>query len=120
MDVILNAILFILIAFVMVVIDFKINLILIGLISVFIVLFARAIIVLLPNFILPKNIQFSFKESKLIIWGGLRGGLSLALVLSLPDGEPKNILLLATYICVLFSILVQGLTIEKMAKKLTS
>ena len=119
-DVILNAILFILIAFVMVVIDFKINLILIGLISVFIVLFARAIIVLLPNFILPKNIQFSFKESKLIIWGGLRGGLSLALVLSLPEGEPKNILLLATYICVLFSILVQGLTIEKMAKKLTS
>jgi len=56
------------------------------------------------------------KESKIIVWGGLRGGLSIALVLSLPDSEARNILLVATYMCVLFSILVQGLTIEKVAK----
>ena len=56
------------------------------------------------------------KRAKIITWGGLRGGLSIALVLSLPESETKNILLIATYFCVLFSILVQGLTIEKLAK----
>jgi len=55
------------------------------------------------------------KEAKLLVWGGLRGGLSIALVLSLPNSEAKNILLIATYFCVVFSILIQGLTIKKMA-----
>ncbi len=116
-DVILNAILFVLISFVIVVINFKPTYILVGICSIFIVLLSRIIIVFLPKLILPKIIDFTYKEIKLIVWGGLRGGLSLALVLSLPEGEPKNVLLIATYFCVVFSILVQGLSIGKLAKR---
>jgi len=117
LDVVLNAILFVAISFVIVVIDFKASYLLIGISAIFIVLLSRIIVVYLPKFAFPKLIDFSAKETKLIVWGGLRGGLSLALVLSLSDGEPKNILLIATYVCVVFSILVQGLTIEKLAMR---
>ncbi len=115
-DVILNAILFIIIAFVLIVIDFKTHYIILGLISIFIVLLSRTIIVYFPHLLFPKFLKLDSKEAELITWGGLRGGLSLALVLSLPDSETKNILLIATYFCVLFSILIQGLTIERLAK----
>lgn len=116
-DVILNAILFIIIAFVIIVIDFNLKYILIGLISIFIVLFARIIIVYLPHVLHPKLLKLTNKEARIISWGGLRGGLSLALVLSLPNNETKDLLLVATYFCVLFSILVQGLSIEKLARR---
>jgi CPA1 family monovalent cation:H+ antiporter len=115
-DVILNSILFILIAFVLIVIDFKTTYIFVGLISVLIVLVSRVIIVFLPHLTFPKLLKLTNKEAKIITWGGLRGGLSLALVLSLPQSETKNILLIATYFCVLFSIIIQGLTIERLAK----
>ncbi len=115
-DVILNAVLFILIAFVLIEIEFKPTYIIIGLISVFVVLTSRIIIVYLPHTLFPNLLKLTNKEAKMISWGGLRGGLSLALVLSLPNSEAKNILLIATYFCVLFSIIVQGLTIEKLAK----
>jgi monovalent cation:H+ antiporter, CPA1 family len=115
-DVILNSILFILIALVMVVINFKAQYIFIGILSIFIVLISRIIVVYTPLMILPKIINYNKKGANLLIWGGLRGGLSLAMVLSLPDSEPKHLLLIAAYFCVLFSILVQGLTIGKLAK----
>lgn len=117
-DVILNAILFIGIALVLVVIDFETKFIIIGLLSIFIVLIARIVIVYIPKLILPKFTNINNSEAKLIVWGGLRGGLSIALVLSLPESYAKQILVIATYTCVVFSILVQGLTIEKVAKKL--
>lgn len=116
-DVVLNAVLFILIAFVLIVIDFKTTYIWVGIISVFIVLLSRVIIVYLPHILFPKLLKLSNKEAKIISWGGLRGGLSLALVLSLPESETKDTLLIATYFCVLFSIIIQGLTIEKIAKR---
>jgi monovalent cation:H+ antiporter, CPA1 family len=119
-DVILNAVLFISIAFVLVVIEFKTTYIIIGIISIFIVLISRIIIVYLPNLLLPKFTNISNKEAKLIVWGGLRGGLSIALVLSLPSSAAKDLLLIATYMCVVFSILFQGLSIEKFAKKLNA
>lgn len=114
-EVVLNAVLFIIIALVLIVIDLNVNYFLFGLASIFVVLLSRIIVVYLPKFLLPKTIDLNKKESKLIVWGGLRGGLSIALVLSLPDSEAKNILLVATYICVSFSILIQGLTIGKLA-----
>ncbi len=116
-DVILNAVLFILIAFVIIVIDFKTKYIFVGLISVALVLLSRIIVVYLPHLLLPRLLKLTNKEAKIISWGGLRGGLSLALVLSLPNSETKNTLLIATYFCVLFSIIIQGLTIEKLASK---
>ncbi len=119
-DVILNGILFIGIAFVLVVIDFKPTSLILGGLAVFILLFSRIVVVYLPNLILPKFTNISNQEAKLIVWGGLRGGLSLALVLSLPRGEEKQLLMIATYTCVVFSILVQGLTIERMAKRISA
>ena len=71
----------------------------------------------LPNLFLPIKNRFTQKELKIIVWGGLRGGLSIAMVLSLPLGEQRNTILIATYACVVFSIMVQGLTIEKVAIK---
>ena len=119
-DVVLNGILFILIALLIDVIEFKQIYIVLGVISIFIVLLSRVIVVFLPKFILPGIVDFKPKEAWLIVWGGLRGGLSIALVLSLPEGEGRNTLLVVTYICVLFSILVQGLSIEKLAKRMRS
>ncbi len=102
-DVILNAILFISIAFVLVVIDFKAKYIIIGLLSIFIILISRIVVVYLPRFILPKFTNINNSEAKLIVWGGLRGGLSIALVLSLPESNAKQILMIATCTCVVAS-----------------
>jgi CPA1 family monovalent cation:H+ antiporter len=118
-DMILNAILFILVGLVLVMIEFKMVYILIGILSIIIVLLSRVLVVYLPNLFLPKTIRLSRTEGRLLTWGGLRGGLSIALVLSLPDNEFKDLLLVATYCCVLFSILIQGLTISKLAKQST-
>lgn len=115
-DVILNAVLFILIALVLIVIEFKTTYIWVGLISIFIVLLSRIVIIYGPHLLFPKLLNLTNIEAKIITWGGLRGGLSLALVLSLPENETKNILLIATYFCVLFSITVQGLSIGKLAQ----
>lgn len=115
-DVILNSVLFIIIAFVILMIDFETKYIYIGVVSIFIVLLSRIIIVYFPKFAFPKIVNFDRMESRILIWGGLRGGLSIALVLSLPESEQKNLLLIATYLCVLFSIIIQGLTIGKLAK----
>lgn len=117
MDVILNAILFILIAFVIIVVDFFPIYIYIALISVFIVIFSRFLVVFLPLNFFPKTIGISRKDAQIITWGGLRGGLSLALVLSLPESKYKHVLLICTYFTVLFSILIQGLTIGKVAQE---
>jgi CPA1 family monovalent cation:H+ antiporter len=118
LDVILNAILFIIIAFVLVVINFKISYFIVSALTVLIVLLSRILVVYLPQLLLPRLTGFTNNESKILVWGGLRGGLSLALVLSLPESEAKDLLLVITYTCVVFSILVQGLTIEKLAKRL--
>ncbi len=114
-DVILNAVLFILIAFVLIVIDFKMTYALIGVLMVFVVLLTRALSIYIPHWLAPNLLKLTNHDAKVITWGGLRGGLSLALVLSLPESEYKGLLLIATYFCVLFSIIIQGLTIGKVA-----
>lgn len=115
-DVVLNALLFIVIAFVLIVVDFELKYVLLGLLSLIIVLLTRAFLVYLPLKAFPKFFNLTRKDARVISWGGLRGGLSLALALSLPDSPSKDILLVATYFTVLFSILVQGLTIGKVAQ----
>lgn len=116
LDVVLNALLFIVIAFVLIVVDFEILYVVLGAISLLIILLTRAFLVYMPLKAFPKFFNLNRNDAKIISWGGLRGGLSLALVLSLPDGGAKDILLVATYFTVLFSILVQGLTIGKLAE----
>lgn len=119
-DVILNAVLFIIIAFVLLLIDLKAEYFVLGLASIIIVLLSRVIVIYFPILTASKYFNLTLKDAKLLTWGGLRGGLSLALVLSLPENPTKHILLIITYCCVLFSIIVQGLTIEKLAKSLGS
>jgi len=114
-ELVLNGILFTVVAMLLAVIDFSTKMIAVGVISIVILLIARIIIVFLPKLLFPKLIDFTNKEAKIIVWGGLRGGLSIALVLSLPESDIKNLLLVTTYICVVFSILVQGLTVGKLA-----
>lgn len=118
-DVILNALLFIIIAFVIIVIDFETKYIWLGVVSILIVLLSRIIVVYLPHLVAPKLLKLTNKDAKIIVWGGLRGGLSIALALSLPDNEARDLLLVVTYACVLFSIIVQGLTIGNVAKSAT-
>lgn len=118
LDVILNAILFITIAFIMLVLEIKTQYILIGLSSIFITIFVRALVIYIPFLSTKRLFPFSLKECNLMVWGGLRGGLSLALVLAVPNSEIQQLLIFSTYSCVVFSILVQGLTIEKLAKRL--
>ena len=115
MELVLNGILFTVVALLIAVINFTAKEILIGIVSIFILLIARIIIVFLPKLLFPKLLDFTNKEAKIVVWGGLRGGLSIALVLALPESEMKNLLLVTTYICVVFSILVQGLTVGKLA-----
>lgn len=114
-ELVLNGVLFTVVALLIAVINFNTKEILIGMVSIFILLIARIIIVFLPMLLFPKLLDFTNKEAKIIVWGGLRGGLSIALVLALPESEMKNLLLVTTYICVVFSILVQGLTVGKLA-----
>lgn len=116
-DVILNSILFILIAFVILVIEFNWSYFFLGAISIVIVLLARLLIVYIPAVVMPRTVKISKKDVPIIWWGGLRGGLSLALVLSLPASQTKEIFLVITYMVVVFSILFQGLTISNVAKR---
>ncbi len=115
-DEILNAVLFVLIGLEVLVISFNGELVLMGLIAVVIVLFARFISVSIPVKFLQRYREFSPHVVKILTWGGLRGGISVALALSLPAGTERDLILGITYLVVIFSILVQGLTIGKLIK----
>ncbi len=120
MDEVLNAILFLLIGFEMLIIKFNSTLFWLGCVSIFIVLLARFISVVIPISILQFKKTFERNAIPILTWGGLRGGISVALALSLPASVFNEIFVSVTYIIVLFSIVVQGLTIGKFAKKLAS
>ncbi|WKV12291.1 cation:proton antiporter [Marivirga harenae] len=116
----LNAILFILIGLEIIVIskEFHPDYFLIGLCAIVVVLFARLVGVGIPVKIMERLRTFEKNTLAILTWGGLRGGISVALALSIPDDfEAKNIILSATYSVVVFSILVQGLTIKKLVPK---
>jgi CPA1 family monovalent cation:H+ antiporter len=117
-DEILNAILFLLMGFEMLVIKMNPVMMVIGFIAIFIVLFARWVSVLIPIWLMKYRIRFEKHAVAILTWGGLRGGLSVALALSLGSNQHRDEFVLITYIIVVFSILVQGLTIGKVAKRL--
>jgi CPA1 family monovalent cation:H+ antiporter len=117
-DNLLNAILFLLIGLEMLVIPFQPILFWLGLASIPIVLLARYVSVSLPISLLKYNTCFEKNAIGVLTWGGLRGGLSVALALSIPPNMSGNLFVVITYIIVLFSILVQGLTIGRFTRKL--
>ena len=120
LDEIFNAVLFVLIGIEIIALDFNFTHLLLGIISIFIVLFSRYIAIFLSNFLLKKSHKADNKERIILTWAGLRGGISIALALTLPEGDIKDIILYATYVIVVFSIIVQGLSVEKLIKKLLS
>ncbi|MBK8491915.1 MAG: sodium:proton antiporter [Saprospirales bacterium] len=118
LDVLFNAVLFVLIGLEIVVLSLKGQFVLAGLISIPIVLLARYISLGIPISIMGRRLEFLPHTNLLMTWGGLRGGISIALALSLAPFMARDLLLTMTYVVVVFSIVVQGLTVERVVKKL--
>jgi CPA1 family monovalent cation:H+ antiporter len=114
----LNAILFALIGLQMVILPFVFNYIWIGFIAIIILLICRYISLSIPIIFLKNKKLFNSKTALLMTWGGLRGGLSIALTLALPDSDYKEIIVSITYIIVIFSILVQGLSTGRLSSRM--
>lgn len=118
-DDILNAVLFVLIGMEVMLIAFSWSLFAAGLAMVIMTLIARALTVWVPVHYLPGYFKLPRGAGLVLTWGGLRGGISVALALSLPSGAERDVILSLTYCIVVVSILVQGLTVGKLAAKVT-
>jgi monovalent cation:H+ antiporter, CPA1 family len=118
LDEILNAVLFVLIGLEMLVLDIDRTVLLIGTLAIGITLAARLVAVAVPLSVLRRYYHFDRPTLRVLTWGGLRGGISVALALSLPDSMPRDLIVGITYIVVIFSIIVQGLTIGPLVKRL--
>lgn len=116
-DEILNSVLFLLIGLELLVLGLSPSFGLITLIAIPLVLLARLTAVSIPMKVLGTFKQFTKGAIPVLTWGGVRGGISVALALSLPDNEYKPLILTATYGVVVFSIIVQGLTIKKVVQR---
>lgn len=120
-DEILNAVLFILIGFELLLIPNVLSYWQVGIISILAVLLARYISIKIPVLIIPFKEKYSRQTIRILVWGGLRGGVSIALALSIPEipgyEGHRNAIIAITYFVVIFSIVVQGLTINKIAQE---
>lgn len=117
-DVVLNAVLFMLIGLEVLVLDLSLRTVLAALLAIPLVLAARAVSVGLPVLALTGWRRFSRAGLMVLTWGGLRGGVSVAMALALPPGTWRDLLVAVTYILVVFSILVQGLTLGPLVRSL--
>ncbi len=117
LDEILNAVLFVLIGLEVLVLTFNQQYLWAGLAMIPIVLLARFIAVGVPVSLMRLRQTFTPRLVRILTWGGLRGGISIALALTLPAGETREAILVITYVIVVFSIIVQGLTIGKLIAK---
>jgi CPA1 family monovalent cation:H+ antiporter len=118
-DEFLNAVLFVMIGLEVMILDFDGRFLIAGLVAIPLVMGARWVSVGLPISILRRWRVFSPHAVKIMTWSGLRGGISVALVLTLQPGPTRDLLLTTTYIVVIFSIVVQGLTVGPLARRLT-
>ena len=113
-DEILNAILFVLIGLELLILEFSGVRVAIALIAIPIALAARLVAVALPVTFLKRFREFSPRAIRILTWGGLRGGISVALALAIPENAGKDLFLTATYFIVIFSIAVQGMTLKRL------
>lgn len=118
-DAVMNAILFLLIGLAMLVVPFNGTLLFLGCMAVLIVLFGRFAAVSLPILVIKNKKTFDKTAIPILTWGALRGGISVALALAVPKFMYGEMFVSITYIVVLFSIVVQGLTIGPFAKRIS-
>ncbi len=119
-DEILNSVLFLLIGLEVLVVSFSIDYVVAGLLAIPISLLGRSIGVGLPMAVLSIRMTFTKGAVPVLIWGGLRGGIAVALALSLPEHALKPLVLTATYAVVVFSIVIQGGTIKSLVNRVIS
>ena len=117
-DEILNSVLFLLIGLEVFLVAENIDYLGVALLAIPVTLFARALSVTIPIAILSRRQTFTKGAVPVLIWGGLRGGIAVALALSLPDVEYKAAILSMTYGVVLFSIIIQGLTVKPLVERM--
>jgi CPA1 family monovalent cation:H+ antiporter len=117
-DILLNAILFVMIGMEMLVLVIDGDYIVAGLIAIPVILACRYLSLLIPINFFKKKLDFVPNTNLIMTWGGLRGGISIALALGLTDEMHRDLFLVITYIVVIFSIIVQGLTVGKLVDKL--
>ncbi len=120
LDILLNTVLFVLIGMEMLVISFQFNYVIAGLVAIPVVLACRYLSLLLPIKFFEKTLDFAPKTTLVMTWGGLRGGISIALALGLTQEMHRELFLVITYVVVVFSIIGQGLTVGKLVKKVTT
>ncbi len=118
-DEILNALLFVLIGLELILVQTNRMVLLVAFILIIIVLCARYISILIPSVFISLKEKVSHGTIIIMTWGGLRGGISIALALSIPPSFQKDIWTTLTYVIVCFSIIVQGLTIGALSKQNT-
>jgi CPA1 family monovalent cation:H+ antiporter len=116
LDEILNAVLFVLIGMEVLLIDFSGPVLVAGALAIVVTLLSRSLSVGLPVAALGGRFGLPIGSWRVLTWGGLRGGISVALALSLPLGPHRDTVLALTYCVVVFSILVQGLTIGRVVR----
>jgi len=116
-DILLNTLLFVLIGMEILVLTFEIDYLVAGLLSIPIILICRYLSLLLPINFFKKKLDFVPNTNLIMTWGGLRGGISIALALGLTQDMHRDLFLVITYVVVVFSIIVQGLTVGKLIKK---
>lgn len=119
-DVFLNAILFVLIGLELLIITINAEYILLGLLAIPIALVSRYLALSGPIILFRKKLDFIPKTGLLMTWGGIRGGISIALALSLEPIMERELFLTVTYVIVVFSIIIQGLSIGPLVKKILS
>ena len=117
-DVLLNTLLFVLIGMEILVLTFEGQYIVAGLLAIPIVLLSRYLSLWIPIRLFKKKLEFVPNTNLIMTWGGLRGGISIALALSLTTEMHRDLFLMITYIIVIFSIIGQGLSVGPLIKKL--
>ena len=119
-DMLLNTILFVLIGMEILVLSYHNSYLIAGLIAIPVVLAARYFSLFIPIKVLHKRLSFVPNTNLVMTWGGLRGGISIALALGLAEtgNMDRELLVFVTYVVVVFSILVQGLTVDKLVHRL--